>query len=153
MKKSIYYAIPELVHDFVLYNILRQPDSVIERTGICVDYYNEWLSYRAILMKHKNNPEKAYQRIKKSHYPLKKYKQREITKHHWVTEKNKKSIKLLDKIVDEMNCMLETPSKFDIKRASTLTQRAMILTRGTDDSKYQKTHSECYRDYLCFTTV
>ncbi len=70
-----------------------------------------------------------------------------------VTKKNKKSIKLLDKIVDEMNSILETPSKFDIKRASTLTQRATILTRGTDDLKYLKMHSECYTDYTPFTTA
>ena len=153
MKKPLYRTIPELVHDFVLYNIFKQPDSVIARTGISADYYNEWISYRAGTIKHINNPEKAYEWLKKRNYPIKKYKQRETTKHHWITEKNRKTIGLLDKIVDEMNCMLKTYSKFDIKRARTLTQRAMVLTRGADDLKYLKTHSECYTDYLLFTTA
>lgn len=153
MKKPIYHAIPELIHDVVMYKILKQPDTIIERTGICADYYNEWLSYRAVTIKHKEDPEIAYQWLKKHSYPLKKYKQRETSKHHWLTGKNKKNVKLLDKIVDELNYLLETPSNFDIKRAGTLAQRAMVLTRGTDDLKYQKIHSECHSDYICFTTA
>lgn len=129
-------------YDFVFCKILRQPDTVIERTGICADYYNEWLSYSAVTLKHQNDPEKAYDWLREHHYPLKKYRQRETSRHHWLTGKTKRRVEMLDKIVDKFNFMLETKSNFDIKRAKTLAQRAVVLTRGADDLKYAKLHLE-----------
>lgn len=90
MDKPAYQRILELLHDFVLYNLLKQPEDIIERTGIGTDYYNEWLSYRAVTIKHKNNPEKAYEWIKKHKYPIEKYKQRKTTKYHWLRKDAKK---------------------------------------------------------------
>lgn len=148
------YSIPKKMYDLVMYKVLKQPDDIIKETGIGTDYYNEWLSYRAVVLKHKNNPKKVYEWIKKHKYPVEKYKQRETTKHHWLIGKTKKRVGLLDKIADELNSMLEkTPSEFDIKRARTLTQRATVLTRGTDDLKYCKKYSERYFDYTPFTTA
>lgn len=154
MKKPSYYSIPETLYNFIICKVLKQPDDIIKKTGIGTDYYNEWLSYRAVTLKHKNNPKKAYEWIKKRKYPVEKYKQRETTKHHRLIGKTKKRVRLLDKIVDELNSMLEeSPSEFDIIRARTLTQRATVLTRGTDDLKYCKKYSERYFDYIPFTTA
>jgi len=153
MKKLLYQTISEKLYDILLHKILKQPDDIIKETGIGTDYYNEWLSYRAVILKHQKEPKKAYEWIKKRKYPLDKYKQRETTKHHFLIGKTKKRVELLDKIADEINSMLETHSKFNIKRARTLTQRATVLTRGTDDLKYCKKHSERYFDYTPFTTA
>lgn len=137
-KMKTFHNASKQLYDFVFCKILKQPDTIVEKTGICADYYNEWLSYRAVTLKYQNDPEKAYQWLRKHSYPLKKYNQRETSKHHWLTGKTKKRVEMLDKIVDEFNCMLESPSKFDMKRARTLSQRASVLTRGVDDMKYVK---------------
>lgn len=154
MKKPLYQEIPEKLYCFVVCKVLKQPDDKIKETGLGTDYYNEWLSYRAVVLKHKDDPEKAYEWIKKHKSPIEKYKQRETTKHHWLVGKTKKRVGLLDKIVDELNSMLEkAPSEFDMKRARTLTQRATVLTRGSDDLKYCKKHSELYFEHIPFTTA
>lgn len=152
MKKTLYQAIPKKLYDFVRCEVLKQPEVITQETGIGTDYYNEWLAYRAGTIKYKNDTQKAYEWLRKRKYPLEKYKQRETTKHHLLWGKTKKRVELLDKIVDKMNSILETYSKFDIKRAKTLTQRAMVLTRGSDDLKYCLGHSKHYRD-IQFTTA
>lgn len=134
--------ISKQAYDFIFCKILRQPDTIVEKTGICADYYNEWLSYSAVTLKYQNDPKIAYQWLREHSYPLKKYKQRETSRHHWLTGKTKRRVEMLDKIVDEFNFMLESQSKFDMKRVRTLAQRAVVLTRGADDLKYVKLHLE-----------
>jgi len=58
---------------------------------------------------------------------LKRHKQKRA---YSVTRKNKRQVMCLDRIVDELNDMLEDPSKFNCDRAMTLTDRAYVLIYG-----------------------
>ena len=100
-----------------------------EKTGIFLDYVNEW--FPCLTRSDKYIKQKKHERLYDclvEQYPFKKY----LERHHGykITEKNKKYVKLLDKLVDEMNWMLEDESRFDCVRARTLSKRAIILIYG-----------------------
>jgi len=139
---------------------------VSEKTGVNSDYSNEFISCKAILIKYEENSKKIYEKMKE-YYPrsfmkytqrgkyraaqksegqfgyqdiiinaFRRYKQR---KAYSVTRKNKRQVKYLDRIVDELNGMLENPSKFSYGRTRTLTDRAYVLIYGEKNEKIYQT--------------
>jgi len=100
---------------------------VNERTGINMDYSNQWILIKYRLIKYSKDHKKFYEWL--GEYPLTKYGDR----HHqigFVTRKNKKQVYFLDRIVDEMEVMLEDESKFNYERVDTLVDRAFVLIYG-----------------------
>ncbi|MDP2907605.1 MAG: hypothetical protein Q8O03_06705 [Nanoarchaeota archaeon] len=116
----------------------------IKRTGINPDYINDWvITYKCITTKYEQDPEKAYDKLKRT-CPFKKYTERTPQEEYKITEKNEKQVKLLDKIADELNHMLEDQSKFDCKRIKTLTNRTLTLIYGENEKNHLRYHDKEY---------
>lgn len=138
MKNQEDFYIPKAIFTHKGSKLLRI--KVIKKTGINSEYANEWISCKRIAIRYEDNPEKAYDWLKKYHYPLKKYTERD-PECNTLTEKNKKQVRYLDRIVDEINNMLENYPKFDSKRIKTLTNRAFVLIYGEKEESYIKDKS------------
>lgn len=111
---------------------------IIKKTGINSDYANEFITCRCLAKKYMEEPETAYEHIKDYQKHFKKYTEREPGKKYIPTKKNKKQLIFLDRIVDELNSMLEDPKTFDCKRVETLAERAFVLIYGEREEDYQK---------------
>ena len=147
--------------------MVNEPVRLIERTGMAPDYCNEFIVIKNRLLKYcynpeqeKNDPQKAYESIK--NFKLKKYTERledyikkaesynieeikdlEKRKQRWkntftITEKNKKQVYYLSRIVDEIKMVSEDFYNFDCKRVWNLVNQAYVLIYGESEESHEK---------------
>lgn len=115
----------------------------VEKTGITPDYWNEFLCLKHKIVKYCCEPEKAYDSLKM--LKIKKYAERVNIRDNTdrnkeaykITEKNKTKVKCLDKLVDEINFMLEDYEKFNCKKMETLVNVAYVFIYG-ESEEYHK---------------
>ncbi len=118
---------------------------ISKRTGIESGYANEWFMFCKnridnIERLFNDDTKKFYEYLKSRKVHFKKYAEKYPPDEYEcvITEKNKRRVRFLDRVVDELNGMLDDYSEFDFNRFRTLTARAIYLIHGESFEAHEK---------------